>query len=91
MKKLILLLLAAGAVCGAVAADMTKFGNTDERSLMMAAVDAGIVSENVSVASAGLGLATVPRATMDATAITCLLNLPATCLSIMNNPVGYPR
>lgn len=82
---------ATAPVCLVMAADMTKFGNTDERSLMMAAVDAGIVSENASVACAGRGLATVPRATMDAAAITSLLNLPATCLPIMNNPVGYPQ
>lgn len=70
-------------------ADMTKFGNTDLRSMMMAAVDAGIVSENASVAAAGLGLATVPRATMDAAGISALLGLPDTCIPIMNNPVGY--
>lgn len=71
-------------------ADMTKFGDTGQRSMMMAAVDAGIVSENASVAAAGLGLATVPRATMDAAGISALLGLPDTCIPIMNNPVGYP-
>lgn len=70
-------------------ADMTKFGNMDESSKMMAAVDAGIVSENISVACSGLGLATVPRATMKSTEIITLLNLPDNHIAIMNNPVGF--
>lgn len=70
-------------------ADMTKFGNIDERAKMMAAVDAGIVSENISLACAGLGLATVPRATMQSAEILSLLNLPASHIAIMNNPVGF--
>ncbi len=77
-------------VCLVMIADMTKFPERDERSLMMASVDAGIVSQNASVAAAGLGLATVPRATMDAKAICRLLSLPDTQLPIMNNPIGYP-
>lgn len=70
-------------------ADMQKFGNHDQRSLMMAAVDAGIVSENISLACAGLGLATVPRASMDVEGIKNLLNLGEDMIPIMNNPVGY--
>lgn len=72
-------------------ADMTKFGNPDERAKMMAAVDAGIVSENISLACAGLGLATVPRATMKSAEILTLLKLPPTHIAIMNNPVGFER
>lgn len=72
-------------------ADMTKYGNLNERSKMMAAVDAGIVSENISLACAGLGLATVPRATMKSAEIISLLNLPDNHIPIMNNPVGYER
>lgn len=72
-------------------ADMTKFGNVDERAKMMAAVDAGIVSENISLACAGLGLATVPRATMKSAEIISLLNLPDNHIAIMNNPVGFEK
>lgn len=72
-------------------ADMTKFGNPDERALMMAAVDAGIVSENISLACAGLGLATVPRATMKSAEIISLLGLPDSHIAIMNNPVGFEQ
>lgn len=70
-------------------ADMTKFGNVDERAKMMAAVDAGIVSENISVACAGLGMATVPRATMQSDDILKLLGLTANHIAILNNPVGF--
>ena len=70
-------------------ADMTKFGNVDERAKMMAAVDAGIVSENISVACAGLGMATVPRATMQSDEILKLLGLTANHIAILNNPVGF--
>lgn len=70
-------------------ADMTKFGNVDERAKMMAAVDAGIVSENISVACAGLGMATVPRATMQSDEILKLLGLTTNHIAILNNPVGF--
>lgn len=89
-------LLAAGQdfvktapVCLVMIADMTKFGNVDERAKMMAAVDAGIVSQNISVACAGLGFATVPRAMMQAAEIVKLLNLSDSHIAIMNNPVGF--
>lgn len=71
-------------------ADMSKFGDMNpEHAKIMAAVDAGIVSQNVSVACAGLGFATVPRASMEADAIVKLLNL-SNHIAIMNNPVGFP-
>lgn len=72
-------------------ADMTKFGNVDERAIMMASVDAGIVSENISLACAGLGLATVPRATMKSAEIISLLGLADNHIAIMNNPVGFEQ
>lgn len=70
-------------------AEMTKFGNKNDRSMMMASVDAGIVSENISIACAGLGLSTVPRATMAADDIVALLGLDDNFIPIMNNPVGF--
>ena len=89
-------LLAAGQdfvktapICLVMIADMTKFGNVDERAKMMASVDAGIVSQNISVACAGLGFATVPRAMMQAADIVKLLNLSDSHIAIMNNPVGF--
>lgn len=72
-----------------IVADMTKFGTVDERAKMMAAVDAGIVCENICLTATSLGLATVPRATMDSAKIIELLGLDATQLPIMNNPIGH--
>lgn len=72
-------------------ADMDKFGSKDERAIMMVSVDAGIVSENACVAAAGLGLVTVPRASMDADGIKKLLGFNDNQILIMNNPVGYAK
>lgn len=72
-----------------IVADMSKFGEINDRAMLMAAVDAGIVSQNISVACAGLGLATVPRATMQSDEIVALLELPDTYKPLMNNPVGH--
>ena len=72
-------------------ADMTPFGNMNEGSKLMAAVDIGIVCQNINIACAGLGLATVPRASMDKETLTGALKLKDTDLMLMNNPVGYPK
>jgi SagB-type dehydrogenase family enzyme len=56
-----------------------------------AAVDAGIVVENVCLFCAGTGLATVPRATMDVEKLRGVLKLKDTQEPIMNNPVGYGK
>jgi SagB-type dehydrogenase family enzyme len=72
-------------------ADMTKYGNMSEGSKLMAAIDVGIVSENICVACAGLGLATVPRGTMDQATLRTALKLSDNHLMLINNPVGYPK
>jgi SagB-type dehydrogenase family enzyme len=72
-------------------ADMTRYGNMSEQSKLMAAVDVGIVCQNINVACAGLGLATVPRGTMDQAALKTALKLTDKHLLLMNNPVGYPK
>ena len=70
-------------------ADMDKFGNTDSRSMTMSAIDAGIVTENACIAAAGLGLATVPRASMESDKLRQALGLTETQIPLMNAPVGY--
>ena len=70
--------------------DYDKFGSTGDHAKVMVAVDAGIVCENINLYCAAVGLATVPRATMDGAAISKLLNLNANQVPILNNPVGYP-
>ncbi|MDE6562626.1 MAG: SagB/ThcOx family dehydrogenase [Muribaculaceae bacterium] len=76
-------------ICLVMVADMDKFGSTDKRAMTMAAVDAGIVIENACLAAAGLGLATVPRASMDSKRLQQLLGLNENQIPLMNAPVGY--
>lgn len=70
-------------------ANVDKLGDMNQRNMMMAAVDAGIVCQNINLFCSANGLATVPRASMDADGIKKLLNLSDTQIPIMNNPVGY--
>lgn len=70
--------------------DLTKYGEINERARFYAAVDGGIVSENINVAASGLGLGTVTRGMMDADAVLKLLGLEDGHMVILNNPVGYP-
>jgi SagB-type dehydrogenase family enzyme len=72
--------------------DLTRLSKTpDENTRLMGAVDAGIVSQNINIVCASLGLATVPRASMDKDALKKALKLTDTHLILMNNPVGYPK
>ena len=69
--------------------DLSKLpGGNSEQTKLMAAIDAGIVSQNISIACSGLGLITVPRAYMDKEALAQKLKLKSTQLLLMNNPVG---
>jgi len=78
-------------LCIVLVADMTKYGDMSENSKLMAAVDVGIVCQNINLACAGLGLATVPRGTMDQATLKTALKLTDQHLLLMNNPVGYPK
>ena len=71
--------------------DLSRFGKTDDRTRLMAAVDAGAVSQNISLFCSGCGLVTVPRASMDYDGLTKLLKLKPSQLLLMNNPVGYAK
>lgn len=74
-----------------IVADGTRAGSTNERTKTMMAIDAGIVSENINLFCAGMGLVTRPRATMDAEGIKALLGLDETQTPLLNNPVGYKK
>lgn len=71
--------------------DLDLFGNKGEHARLMATVDAGIVCENINLYCQAVGLATVPRATMDSEAIIKLLGLNESQIPILNNPVGYEK
>lgn len=71
--------------------DFDLFGNNDENAMRMCCVDAGNVSENINLYCQSVGLATVPRASMDGKGISKLLKLGDKQMPILNNPVGYPK
>jgi len=62
-----------------------------DAKLRMAALDTGIVSQNIGLFCAGTGLATRPRAGMNTEAIKTLLKLKDTQYPLLNHPVGYPK
>lgn len=72
--------------------DLSRFSRgTQESKLEWAAIDAGIVSQNISLFCAATGLATRPRAGMNKDLIRSLLKLKETQYPILNHPVGYPK
>lgn len=72
--------------------DLQKFGMpVDEAVRQMAAIDAGIVSENIALFCASMGFVTVPRVSMDKEAVAKALNLTDLQLPLINNPVGYKK
>lgn len=71
-------------------ADISKLPE-DDRTKAMALVDVGIACENLNLACVSEGVVTVPRATMDASAISELLGLTSHQFPVMNNPIGYSK
>lgn len=75
-----------------LASELSRLGDASaERTKLMGAVDVGIVNQNINIACEGLGLVTVPRATMNHVELKKVLKLTDTHLLLMNNPVGYPK
>lgn len=71
-------------------ADVSRYPyGDDETRIRMGAYDVGIVSQNVSLFCASVGLATVPRASMDIDKLREILRLKPSQYPMMNNPVGY--
>ena len=68
--------------------DLGKFRSPH---MELGAMDAGYVSENICLACTALGLATVPRATMDKDVLIEALGLGELQVPLLNNPVGWPR
>ena len=73
--------------------DVARFARvTDEgRRLTMAAMDAGIVSQNIAIFCAGADMVTRPRMSMDVAKIKEILKLSDTQHPLLNNPVGYVK
>jgi SagB-type dehydrogenase family enzyme len=82
---------AKAAVILVMVSDISRFpGGDDAGKLSIAAMDAGLVSQNISIFCAGTGLLTRPRATMDQDKLREILKLKASQHPLLNNPVSYP-
>jgi SagB-type dehydrogenase family enzyme len=72
--------------------DISRFNRgNDSTRMVWAAEDAGIVSQNIAVFCASVGLATRPRASMDLKKLRELLKLKDSQYPILNNPVSYKK
>jgi SagB-type dehydrogenase family enzyme len=79
-------------VCFVTVINLDKLGDPKaEHTRLMGAVDAGIVTQNINLFCAAVGLSTVPRASMDQDELRRVLKLSDSQLPIMNNPAGYPK
>jgi SagB-type dehydrogenase family enzyme len=73
-------------------ANLEKLGDaSNENTRLIAAIDAGIVSQNINLFCSATGLSTVPRASMDKNELKEALNLSDSQFLMLNNPVGYPK
>ena len=83
---------AKAAVILVLVSDISRFKSGDKPSkLSWAAMDAGIVSQNIAIFCAGTGLNTRPRATMDLEKLQSILHLKDSQHLILNNPVSYKK
>jgi SagB-type dehydrogenase family enzyme len=72
--------------------DFSRFSSGDDSSKMViAAYDAGIVSQNISIFCASVGLDTRVRVTMDQEKLREILKLKDSQHLMLNNPVGYKK
>lgn len=70
--------------------DISRFSSEDKSlNLQWAAMDAGIVSQNIALFCSGVGFATRPRATMNQQKLRQILQLKDTQHALLNNPVSY--
>jgi nitroreductase len=72
--------------------DISRFKSGEVASkLNWAALDIGIVSQNIALFCAGTGLKTRPRVSMDVAKIKSVLKLSDSQYPILNHPVGYAK
>ena len=72
--------------------DISRFrSGGDSLKIIWAAFDAGIVSQNISLFCASVGLATRPRASMDQQKLRKILKLKDSQRLMLNNPVSYKK
>lgn len=80
-------------VCLLMISDISRFGQVGTPQLRerFGALDAGLVSQNISLFCSGCGLVTVPRASMDVKGLKRVLKLSDSQIPMINHPVGYKR
>jgi len=72
--------------------DISRFKSGEVASkLNWAALDIGIVSQNIALFCAGTGLKTRPRVSMDVVKIKAILKLSDSQYPMLNHPVGYAK
>jgi SagB-type dehydrogenase family enzyme len=72
--------------------DISRFkSGTDSLKLQWAALDAGIISQNISLFCAGTGLATHTRTTMDVQKLKEVMKLKDSQYLMLNNLVAYKK
>jgi SagB-type dehydrogenase family enzyme len=72
--------------------DLSRFTRGDDAGKSTwAAFDAGIVSQNISLFCASVGLGTVPRAMIDFDKLKKVLKLNVNQRIMLNHPVGYGK
>jgi len=75
-----------------IVANLEKLGDpTVEQTKLLGSIDAGIVNQNINLFCASIGLANVPRASMDKAELQNVLKLSETRVPIMNNVLGYQK
>ena len=82
--------VATAPVICLLVSDISRFKvGDDSLKLFWAAADAGIVSQNISIFCASVGLATRPRASMDLQKLRQILKLKDSQHLMLNHPVSY--
>lgn len=71
--------------------DRAKFGEHNRGADMLGAMDSGYVSENICLVCTALGLATVPRASMNHEVLRTELGLTEQQNALLNHPIGWPK
>lgn len=74
-----------------IVCDLNKYRFRDARTATFGAIDAGYVSQNICLACEALGLATVPRGSMEHEAVRAALGLKEGQELLLNHPVGYRK
>jgi SagB-type dehydrogenase family enzyme len=72
-------------------ADFYKMREESTPKMVIAALDAGIVSQNISLFCAGKNLVTVPRGFMEKEELKKALQLKESQHIMLNHPVGYAK